>query len=955
MHESDFDSAEADSRSLDGIRGDVVEAVTALGTGFARHPDNSVSGENTDPRAMNRAMLHLVYRLLFWFAAEERGLLHPEDTDERARRRYQRDYSAHRLRQASGDGLDGAPGGLWQSVRLVLDGLGGERGLPHLGLPGLGGIFRERSDDLHLRGLSLSDEYLLTAVRSLGSVTYRDLEDLDVIGQSLLEFEPGWSKTGREFTLTAPPGGERTGTLSMSAALVDCLLGTALDPVLDAAGESGQAEKALMSVTVCDPACGSGQFLVAAARRIAKRVAAARERTPAPSPEALREALGDVVANCVYGVDVSDMAVELAKARLWLESAAPGRTLSFLDDHVKRGNSLIGAVPGLTENGIPDSAFKPVEGDDPKFARSLVRANVKPGPGQVTLFSDQASATRSNEILVADAWCAAFTWTKRPDAPRPIVNRALSDLRERGPTGILPDTLAEIERLREEHRFFHWHLEFPAVFARGGFSCVVTNPPWGAVGPDAAKATFGFVRGSGAYPECAKGLTARAITTVRADHLFTERLATLTAPTGRAGCVVPTGVAVSHGGQNLFGSLARRGALASLYDFETRGPRFCLLTLAGQGSRMDAARYAFSLRDPAELGEDGRACTLTADQIALLNPVTGSLPVFRGQRDAALVTAVYRRVPVLWDETREGGNPWKMRLAPRFFRARDDSGLFRTQEALQDEGWDLAGTVFTRGSERMLPVFESAMVDHFDHQHREPRYWVAEHGPVPALRGGREVDRPGVAERLKELGWTWGWLCGWRETGRPETVPPDAGRTAVPAFLPRAAVTESFPLMLPRAVPPFVAALIAAQSSLVFDFVCRQKLGGARMRPAAWKQLPVPTPEMMEPHLPFVVPRVLELVYTADDMAPLARDLDDDGDPFAWDPGRRAELRAELDAFFFRLYGIDDRDDVDYILGTFQTARQPVLDAYDRMAAAGSAYETRIVPFPGQGARAARP
>src|SRR5262249_17330346 len=150
--------------------------------------------------------------------------------------------------------------------------------------------------------------------------------DLGAIGQSLLELAPGWSESDRAFTLTAASGGEpaSTGSYYVPAALVDCLLDTALDPVLDAAGESGGAEKTLLSVTVCDPACGSGQFLVAAARRIAKRVAAAREHSPEPSANAVRQALHDVVGNCVFGVDVSDMAVELAKACLWLESVEPG-------------------------------------------------------------------------------------------------------------------------------------------------------------------------------------------------------------------------------------------------------------------------------------------------------------------------------------------------------------------------------------------------------------------------------------------------------------------------------------------------------------------------------------------------------------------------------------------------------------------------------------------------------
>jgi hypothetical protein len=921
MREPAFDSGEAGIRSLDDVRGDVVTAIAALGTGFAQH---GAQGDQIDPREWKRALERLVCRLLVWFAAEDRGVLHPADTSEQTRRRYQRDFSARRLRQASLDGPDRAPGGLWQSVRLVLDGLGDKGGLPRLGLPSLGGIFGETAADHVLRGRSMPDEHLLAAVGSLSGVQDLEPGELGAICCSLLDPSP------RPFV---------SGWYHTPAALVDCLLDTALDPVLDAAGESGEAEKALLSVTVCDPACGSGQFLVAAARRIAKRVAAAREHNPEPSADALRQALRDVAGNCVYGVDRSGMAVELAKACLWLECAEPGTPLSFLDSHVKQGNSLIGVTPGLIGSGIPDSAFTPAEGDDPKFARSLRRANVQPSPGQVTLFSDQASDTGADEILVADAWCAAFTWAKRPDAPRPLVNRRFADLRERGAAGILPDTLAEIERLREEHRFFHWHLEFPDVFGQGGFSCVLVNPPWDKVDRRGDRATFGFARGSGAYPECAEGLAARGVTALRADQLFIERLAAITAPAGRAGCVVPTAIATSPGGQSLFGSLTRRGALASLYDFENHGARFCLLTLVGQGSRVDAPRYAFSLRDPAELASGGRAFTLTAEEIALISPNTGSLPAFRDRRDAALTTAVYRRVPVLWDEARADGNPWRMRLAPNFFRIRNDSGMFRTQEALREEGWDLAGNVFTRGSERMLPVYEATMAHHFDHQYGQPRYWVAENGPT--------------SERLQELGWARGWLCGWRESPRPEDE-----RTAVAAFLPRAAVTESFPLMLPRTVPPFVAGLIAAQSSLVFDFVCRQKLDGTTMRPVTWKQLPVPTPQTLEPHLPFIVPRVLELVYTADDMAPLARDLDDDGDPFAWDPGRRAELRAELDAFFFRLYGIDDRDDVGYILESFQTGTgQLILDAYDRMAdadAAGSVYETRTIPFPGHGRRADR-
>jgi hypothetical protein len=305
-----------------------------------------------------------------------------------------------------------------------------------------------------------------------------------------------------------------------------------------------------------------------------------------------------------------------------------------------------------------------------------------------------------------------------------------------------------------------------------------------------------------------------------------------------------------------------------------------------------------------------------------------------------------------------------MRLATAFPRAAADTGLLRAEGELRGDGWELAGSTFTRDGQRMLPVYEPPMVDLFDHEVAKPRYWIAEHGPVAVQRNGETAERPGVADRLAELGWNWEWLCTWRA--------PVRDRAAVAVFLPRAAAADSLPLMLPRVVPPFAAALIAAQSSLVFEYVARQKISGPVVRAAGWKQLPVPTPDMLEPHLRFIVPRVLELVYTSPDMGPFSRDLDDcREDPFAWDPDRRASLRAELDAFFFRLYGIDGRDDVEYIIDTLQVradgleraesrgddsrlARKLTLAAHDRMTeadAAGAEYETRIFPPPGHGPR----
>jgi hypothetical protein len=185
--------------------------------------------------------------------------------------------------------------------------------------------------------------------------------------------------------------------------------------------------------------------------------------------------------------------------------------------------------------------------------------------------------------------------------------------------------------------------------------------------------------------------------------------------------------------------------------------------------------------------------------------------------------------------------------------------------------------------------------------------------------------------------------------------------------------------MLPRVDAEATVGLIAAQSSLVFDYIARQKVPGIHMYLFLWKQLPVPTPAMLQPQLPFLVPRVLELTYTAHDMSGLARDLGNPADlgPFRWDPDRRAQIRAELDAFFFHLYGVS-RSDTEYILDTFQTetgglknneiarygtyrTAKLVLAEYDRMAPAapglnrpladGDTYLSPLCPPPGHGPR----
>ncbi|MYX51825.1 DNA methyltransferase [Streptomyces sp. SID8385] len=1121
------------ARALDQLRLGVQNALTALGTGFLRHPDNTRLREDTDPKALRDALLRLVYRLLFVFVAEDRGALLDPKADERERGAYERYFSSARLRERARRRQGTAHGDQYEALRIVLDALGKEGGRPELGLPGLGGLFSPKEADAPLDGLKLSNESLLAAVRHLAQmrdpgarrwrpIDYRhlDAEELGSVYESLLELEPKHSATDRTFELIEVAGNSRktTGSYYTPSSLIECLLDTTLDPVIDDAVKRGEQRAAeaghpdptddivdeLLSLTVCDPACGSGHFLVASARRIAKRVASVRERNPEPTVDAVRHALHQVVARCVYGVDLNPMAVELAKVSLWLEAMEPGKALGFLDAHVKHGNALLGATPSLLAGGVPDEAFDAIEGDDKKYANALKKRNKAQRGGQSDLFTDAEVTVAANTRLAAeltritnapadelsqvnaqqaayeayvnssaytreretaDTWCAAFVWPKHEGAPEAPTYDVVRGLVAGNVSTVSDATLAVVLTLSEQYHFFHWHLEFPEVFTvpdsgasvdpatgwAGGFDAVVGNPPWDSVNfpeteffavrapeiaatnntaarkkriqalkddPDtvrlfddyeaAKRRVYGeshFLRISGRYPLTGQG-------NLNLYALFAEDDRILTAARGRTGVIIPTGIATDARTQYFFKDLVSSGSLAALFDFENRASlfpavdsrmKFCVLSLAGRSMRELAARFAFFLHDPAELESADKVFTLTPEEIILLNPNTGTCPVFRSRRDAEITLGIYRRVPVLLNESdKANGNPWGVSFL-RMFDMSHDSHLFRpaaangeTLDSMLADGWRLDGNVLVRGDERLLPLYEAKMLHHYDHRWAtytdegetrdlslaekqrpnttaRPRYWASEQDiPTGNLdKGGLETKADGVTQRLENRGWSRNWLLGWRDICRATDE-----RTTIAGFLPKTAVANSLPVST-FAVDnvPAVGAFGACASSLALDFIARFKVGGTHLNFFITHQLPFLSPEQMGPHLPFITCRIIELAYTAHDMQPLATDLGGVGAPFRWDVNRRTVIRAELDALFFHLYGIT-RDDASYILDTFPIVRRKdeaahgeyrtkrlILAEYDRMAAAGltldtpltegesGTYRSTLTPPPGQGPR----
>ena len=1044
-------AVEQGERARERLREAVEALLQDLGTGFLQGPSGEALKE--DPKALYEDLLRLTYRLLFLLVAEARGLLGGNELFEKA-------FSLHRLlrlaenREAYTEDLD-----LWLGLKALFELLrnpglqvGEGPAARVVGLEVLNGTLFGTRLRLEEEPFAIENRHLLSALRHLAFVydpeerAYKrvnyaalDVEELGSVYESLLDNAPQVVWDGGKWVLSFARSAERkkTGSYYTPEELVALVLKEALDPVVERklkeAGEDPKAqEEALLSLKVIDPAAGSGHFLLGAARRLGRRLAQIRTGEEEPSPEAYRQAVRDVVRNCLYAVDLNPLAVELCRVALWMESHVPGRPLSFLDHRVKVGNSLVGVLdPGALARGIPKEAYEPKAGDEKEVAKGarkanemalkgiqdLYQADFSPGkeedwagdleelarrpedtPEQVAAKAREYEDLREREtlkrlFLASDLWTAAFFQPLRGKGPFITTEHVRTALRG----GKLSPEVERLAReLSERHRFFHWWLEFPDVMERGGFDVVLGNPPWEVLEPKEEEffrekdpeianlpgskrkekikqlertnpglyaewldhagsiaATVNFMRFSGRYPLTAKG-------DANTYRYFAELGRDCLSPRGRMGMIVPTGIATDDSNKVFFGEVVARGELAALYDFENRERlfpavvslmKFSVFVLRGQG-KGEPARLAFFLTRPEGLEDPTRTFSLTLEDFALLNPNTKTCPVFRTRQDAELTKAIYRRVPVLWREAQEvpnlsEENPWKVVLRQGLFNMTADSGLFRTREDLEAQGFHLVGNRFVRGEEVYLPLYEAKMFWHYDHRFATfegkdtrdvepgekedptflplPRYWVP--------KGETEA-------RLRKAGWERKWLLSFRNIARSTDE-----RTVIFAALPRVGANNNALLLLSKASRA-VLAFFANFNALPLDYVVRQKVGGTSLTFHYLKQFPILPPDRYTPKdLRVIVPRALELAYTAWDLAPLAQDVWEEADeglrgairawvagaglhpdtppewvegpypfpPFVWDEERRALLRAELDAYYARLYGLN-RKQLRYIL-----------------------------------------
>jgi len=813
------------------LRYQVAEALRALGTGFLSHPANGAlrtalqsTQDGYDRQAFFEELLRLVYRFIFLATVEDRRdrgtgerLVFAPDASDEAKARYLAGYSLTWLRdRAVRRSQHDRHADLWQALSITFRALG--TGEPALGLPALGGLF-DTEQCPHLDSAQLDNRHLLAAVFQLGwfradgglsRVNYRDMgpEELGSVYESLLELVPDLQGlaspvtarlafVGDDETDASTKGNTRklTGSYYTPDSLVQELIKSALEPVIAQTVKANPERpvEALLALTVCDPACGSGHFLLSAARRLADDVAlhraAAEREGGAPTPADYRHALRDVVGHCLYGVDKNPMAIQLAKTALWLEAYSPDRPLSFVDHHLRVGDALLGVLdPKVLEDGIPDEAYTALSGDDKAVVSALKKQNkadlkswrqiaggdlltqaglAAQAVSIETLDDDtpehlaakrqawakaQNQAQHSSFARLADTYVAAFLSPKQAGTGDtvPLSGYLWSVLSGQAPKAEVEDAA---QALCRQHGVFHWWLAFPQVAAKGGFSVMLGNPPWeqlqlsdeeffAARAPSVASlagekrkkaiadlqysspwlweefnaakrqndAANQYFRASGRFPLAAYGK-------LNTYALFSEAFLQAVSQTGRAGFIVPTGIATDDSTKQFFEAISR-GRLISLLDLRT-GPglfseighqrfKFCLLTL-GAAPR---AEFAFFALQVEELADPRRRFTLAPDDFALINPNTRTCPVFRSQRDAELTKKLYRAAPVLIAEAaidedgklqRPEVNLWGISFSQGLFNMTSDSGLFADLPA--------AAGQFVR-----LPLYEAKMIHQFDHR-----------------------------------------------------------------------------------------------------------------------------------------------------------------------------------------------------------------------------------------------
>ena len=663
----------------DGVREALVRLVAAFRAASRRHSGAHLLDES----------LIVVYRILFLLFAEARGLVprwHPIYRDA-----YTVEALAERLQRAQ------PPSGVWEAIQAIsrLAHRGCRAGA--LRVPPFNGRLFSPSDAPLAESMPLDDRMVAAALVSLTTrqgqfgrerISYGDLgvEQLGGIYENLLDFDV--ADGTRHAPVVLVPTGRRkaTGAFYTPRSLTDFLVRRTLAPL---AAHASSAR--ILELRVLDPAMGSGAFLVSACRylALAYEQALIREGALAEADVESDDRAGFrrlIAQRCLFGVDSNPMAVQLGRLSLWLATLAADRPLTFLDHRLRAGNSLAGgSVEAMARQPVPGRGRRK-ERDMPLLAGDDLQASLEHAVAARRALAqtpdDTLEQVRGKERALAalngpkgpverwrtaaDFWCAGW-YGKSPGATTRGAFNAVVDHILGGasalPTRVAEPILAQAKAIAQTERFFHWPFEFPEVFFddvgaplhRAGFDAIVGNPPWemlrGDRGGSRADGLLRFTTGSGVYSLQGGGH-------VNLYQLFVERTLQLLKEGGRAGMILPSGLASDVASAPLRRRLFDGTVIDTFTIVENRdsifpihrGLKFLLLTLSSGGATAElpvrtGVRSADALDAMADTGPPPGVVHLPRPLLERVGGPELAVPEIRDATDLSMLARIAFSVP----------------------------------------------------------------------------------------------------------------------------------------------------------------------------------------------------------------------------------------------------------------------------------------------------------------------
>jgi hypothetical protein len=611
-----------------------------------------------------------------------------------------------------------------------------------------------------------------------------------------------------------------------------------------------------------------------------------------------------------------------------------------------------------------------------------------------------------NDWRACNLWTASFFWNYTEENKQATPNSERLSKFLNNPAAAYDPMIGKADALSLEHKFFHWPLEFPDVFEQGGFDVMLGNPPWeilelkeqeffatrdGAIANAENKAARTrlinvlkdrnptlyneyqkeshyydairkFIKESGRNPLTAVGK-------INMYPIFAEAFFNLLNKAGKAGIIVPTGIATDDSNKNFFGTLIENNRLYSLFDFENkeaifptvhRSYKFSLLTISGSDIGKQKSKFGFFLTRIDHLQDKIRIFNLSKEDFLLLNPNTKTCPIFRTSFDADITTRIYHKIPILMNETL-GHNNWGLSFRQGLFNMASDSNLFKNKEDNLSEGGQLRGNIFIKNGINYLPLYEGKMVVQYNH--RACKTYFNSNNRIRPIQQDETsvleledatflsqpiywVDESEVLNKIEKCS----FLLGFRKVTGPSNE-----RTVVTGIIPFSAAGDSMQLVIfDNKVSKIQATCFCVNfSSLILDYIAKQKVGGVNLNFFYVHQLPFLNPENYSTtEQSEILLKAIELIYSSWDIKAFADDVWKEADsdlkaaitkqweenkevtgghewetpewceidvagcslpPFKWDENRRAVLKAELDAIYAKLYGLTT-EELRYIL-----------------------------------------